>query len=261
MPSIYAHYRFGVAMLPGMPGDVRRTIGRFRRLFDVGLHGPDIFFYNPQLLKNASETLGRKFHSQTGRDFFQRACRVTRLEKSEAAQAYLYGVLCHYVLDAACHGFIKDQANIGPASHLEIEAEFDRFLLDQDGKRPPESQDMSPHIRLTPGECETVAKFYPGATARSVQLGVSNMARCTKLFATPDGARRTVLRKSMETVSPKISGLLMTVGPNSRCANLDHRLLELYDQAAEAFPELLEQLQAHLTYNGALGEEFAQQFG
>ena len=87
------------------------------------------------------------------------------------------------------------------------------------------------------------------------------MARCTKLFATPDGARRTVLRKSMETVSPKFSGLLMTVGPNPRCANLDHRLLELYAQAAEAFPELLLEIQAHLTYNGALGEDFSERFG
>jgi hypothetical protein len=183
------------------------------------------------------------------------------MEKSEAAQAYLYGVLCHYALDAACHPFVKEQAAAGPASHVEIEAEFDRFLLERDGKRPPEAQDMSPHIRLTPGECETVAKFYPGATARSVQTGVANMARCTKLFATPDGARRTVLRKGMETLGPKISGLLMTVGPNPRCANLDHTLLEIYDRAAECFPELLVQLQAHLTYNGGLGEEFAEQFG
>lgn len=261
MPSIYAHYRFGVAMLPGMPGDVRRTIGRFRRLFDVGLHGPDIFFYNPMPMKGRAEALGRKLHRQTGREFFQRVCRVTRMEKSEAAQAYLYGVLCHYALDAACHGFVEEQAARGPATHLEMEAEFDRFLLDRDGKRPPESQDMSPHIRLTPGECETVAKFYPGATARSVQASVANMARCTKLFATPDGARRAVLRKSMEALGPRVSGLLMTVGPNPRCANLDHSLLELYDRAAEGFPELLVQIQAHLTYNGLLGEEFADPFG
>lgn len=261
MPSIYAHYRFGVAMLPGMPGDVRRTIGRFRRLFDVGLHGPDIFFYNPMLPKGSAETPGRKFHRQTGREFFQRVCRVTRMEKSEAAQAYLYGVLCHYALDAACHGFVEEQAALGPATHLEIEAEFDRFLLDRDGKRPPESQDMSPHIRLTPGECETVAKFYPGITARGVELSVAAMARCTKLFATPEGARRTVLRKSMETLGPKVSGLLMTVGSNPRCANLDNTLLELQTQAAEGFPELLDQIQAHLTYNGTLGEEFTHQFG
>ena len=261
MPSTYAHYRFGVAMLPGLPGDVRRTIGRFRRLFDVGLHGPDIFFYHPMLPKGADQSPGRKFHRQNGRDFFQRVCRVTRMEKSEAAQAYLYGVLCHYALDSICHPFVKEQAERGPATHTEIEAEFDRFLLELDGKRPPESQDMSPHLHLTPGECETVAKFYPGMTARSVGNCVANMARCTKLFATPEGARRTVLRKGMEALGPKISGLLMTVGPNPRCAGLDYALLELYEQAVSDFPEMLVQIQAHLTYNGNLGEEFANPFG
>lgn len=261
MPYIYAHYRFGVAMLPGLPGDVRRTIGRFRRLFDVGLHGPDIFMYNPLLRKGSGESPAVKYHKQSGKEFFQRVCRVARLERSEAAQAYLYGVLCHYALDAACHPFILEQEALGPAKHLEMEAEFDRFLLDLDGKRPPESQDLSPHLRLTPGECETVAKFYPGITARGVELSIAGMARCTKLMAAPDGARRTVLRKSLETLAPGISGLLMTVGPNPRCVNLDKSLLQLYDRAAEEFPELLTQIQAQLTYNGSLGEEFARQFG
>ena len=44
--------------------------------------------------------------------------------------------------------------------------------LELDGKRPPESQDMSPHIRLTPGECETVAMLAtPDCTARAVTPG------------------------------------------------------------------------------------------
>ena len=32
MPSTYAHFRFGSLLLPHMPGDVRRTILRFRQL-------------------------------------------------------------------------------------------------------------------------------------------------------------------------------------------------------------------------------------
>ena len=95
MPAIYAHYRMGVALLPTMPADVRRTIQRFRRLYDVGLHGPDIFFYHNPLMHTSIGALGSKIHAQTGREFFQRACRIARLEKSEAAQAYIYGVLCH----------------------------------------------------------------------------------------------------------------------------------------------------------------------
>lgn len=261
MPAIYAHYRMGVALLPAMPADVRRTIQRFRRLYDVGLHGPDIFFYHNPLMRTAIGALGAKMHAQTGREFFQRVSRIARLEKSEAAQAYLYGVLCHYVLDSICHPFVNEQAALGPAKHTEIEAEFDRFLLDMDGKRPPESQDLSPHLQLTQGECETVAKFYSGVTARSVHDSLRNMAAVTKLFAAPEGARRTILRKGTSLLGPHITGMLIPSAPNPKCAALDHPFLALYDKAVADFPVYLNQLQAHLTYNGLFEEEFTKIFG
>ena len=47
MPSDYAHYRFGAAMLSAMPADLRRPANRFRQMYDMGLHGPDIFTYSP----------------------------------------------------------------------------------------------------------------------------------------------------------------------------------------------------------------------
>lgn len=261
MPSTYAHYRMGVALLPTFPADVRRTIQRFRRLFDVGLHGPDIFLYYNPVLPTATGALGSKYHGQTGREFFQRVCRVARLEKSEAAQAYIYGALCHYALDSVCHPFVKEQAEQGNVTHAEIEVEFDRFLLEQDGKIPPESQDLSPHLYLTPGECATVAKFYPSATVRQVQDSLRNMAYFVKLLAAPEGARRTVLRKSLQTLKLPVRSMLMTTGPNPKCAHLDAPLLEKYALAVEQFPELLSQLQAHLTYNGVFGEEFTKIFG
>jgi hypothetical protein len=261
MPSVYAHYRLGVALLPTFPADARRTIQRFRRLFDVGLHGPDIFFYYNPVLPTVVGSLGSKYHAQTGREFFQRICRVARLEKSEAAQAYIYGALCHYALDSALHPYVNEQAPLAGVTHGEIEAEFDRFLLEKDGKIPPESQDFSPHLQLTPGECATVAKFYPPATSRQVQDSLRNMAASIKLFATPEGPRRNALRKSMELVKLPVRGMLMTTGPNRKCAHLDDSMLELYNRVAEIFPEMLSQLQAHLTYNGTFGEEFTKIFG
>ncbi len=261
MPANYAHYRIGVALLPTMPADVRRTISRFRRMFDVGLHGPDLFFFHNILFPTKAGKLGNKYHNQTGREFFQRLCRVARLEKSEAALAYIYGALCHYTLDSFCHPFVVEQSKIGPAVHSEIEAEFDRFLLDLDGKKPPESQDLSHHLHLTPGECGAVAKFYPPATGRQVQVSLRNMAKYTKLFATPEGARRSLLRKGMNVLGPNVAGNLMTTGPNPRCTHMNQKMLELYHRAMEAFPELLSQLQAHMTYNGLFGEEFTKIFG
>lgn len=261
MPSIYAHYRMGVALLPTFPADVRRTIQRFRRLFDVGLHGPDIFLYYNPVLPTATGALEQKYHAQTGREFFQRVCRVARLEKSEAAQAYIYGVLCHYALDSVCNPFVNELAARENADRGRIETEFDRFLLELDGKLPPESQDLSPHLRLTPGECATVAKFYSPATARKIQDCLRNMTYYIKLFAVPEGARRTVLRRSMETLSLPMRNRMMTTGEDPQCAHLDAQLLEKYDLAVQRFPELLSQLQAHMTYNGVFGEEFTKTFG
>lgn len=261
MPAVYAHYRMGVALLPTMPADVRRTIQRFRRLFDVGLHGPDIFFYHNPVMRTNIGALGSKFHGQTGREFFQRTCRIARLEKSEAAQAYLYGVLCHYVLDSACHPFVIEQSSRSAVTHSQIEAEFDRFLLESDGKIPPESQDLSTHLQLTYGECETVAKFYPGITTRNVQDSLRNMIAVLKLFTAPEGARRTVLKKSLTLLGPHVTGMLMPTSPDPACITLDQPLLALYDKAVADFPVYLNQLQAHLTYNGLFEEEFTKIFG
>lgn len=259
MPAAYAHYRFGAALLPTMPADARRTVQRFRSLFDVGLHGPDIFCYDTPLLKTKTGFLGIKFHEQTGREFFQRVCRMARLERSEAALAYLYGVLCHYILDSHCHPFIAQQET--QAGQGEIEAEFDRFLLEKDGKVPPCSQDLSPHLRLTPGECETVAKFYPPASAGEVRRCLGNMASMVRFLTMPEGARRTLTEKGLKLVAPELLGLILPLQANPRCASLDGALLECYQQAEKQFPEMLSQLQSHMTYNALFGQEFDRIFG
>ena len=261
MPGIYAHYRMGMELLPALPGDTARTIQRFYRLFEVGLHGPDIFLYFNPIVPNTVSSLVSKFHSQDGKTFFNRVCRLTRMERSEAIQAYLYGVLCHYVLDSAIHPLVKEKAEELGVPIWEIETEFDRFLLEKDGKIPPESYDLSAHLKLTPGECATVAKFYPPSTARQVQESLGNMVKTVKLFAVPDGTRRTVLRNSLNLSKMPLRHLLMTTGANGRCSQADEPLLEAYYQAQEVFPEMFRQISANLTYNGGFDEKFDKNFG
>ena len=45
MPSCYAHYRFGVHVLQTLPEQVQKQIEANRNLFDLGLQGPDFFFF------------------------------------------------------------------------------------------------------------------------------------------------------------------------------------------------------------------------
>lgn len=260
MPSTYAHYRFGSQLLPTLPADTRRTISRFRRMFDVGLHGPDIFFfYSP--VTNFGYNLGHKYHFQNGKDFFTRVCRTTRMEGGEAAQSYLYGLLCHYALDRVIHPFIEMLDLPDPTFHVRLEAEFDRFLLEKDGKTPAHEQDLSPHIQLTPGECETVAKFYPGSTAGAVRSGVRNMALATRAFSYAAGSRRNLVEGGLRLISSTLSGMLIPTQPSPDCRQHDETMLELYDQAIQSYPGLLAQIQANLTYGAALDDAFLPYFG
>ena len=189
MPGNYAHYRFGQAILPTLPQEIRRTVGRFRQRFDMGLHGPDILFYHDLLLKSTVSRQGHKLHNQTGKSFFERACRAVRMNPTEAARAYLYGLLAHYALDSLCHPYIKRTVEAGSGSHREIETEFDRYLLELDGKSPAHRYDQSVHMQLTPGECETAALFFPNVSAGAIRRSVKNMAACTRILALPRGSR------------------------------------------------------------------------
>ena len=261
MPSHYAHYRFGIQLLSKLPQDAQRTVGRFRQLYDMGLQGPDVFFYHNPVLNNSVSKLGSKFHQQTGTMFFERVCRFIRLSPSEGAMAYLYGVLAHYALDSLSHPFINRKAEEGKATHTEIETEFDRFLLDLDGKKPPYLQDLSGYMQLTPGQCQTVAGFYHSVSAGTIRKCVDNMAASTRFLVMPKGARRNVFEKTVKLVAPKAAGHLMTIHPNRNCSDLNPSLMRLYDMAMDRYPILLEQVQAHLRGKAPLGTDFSVVFG
>ena len=63
MPASYAHYRFGKLLLPQLPPQVRQTIQRFRRMYDLGLQGPDFFFYSVPFVSKTTADFGRALHS------------------------------------------------------------------------------------------------------------------------------------------------------------------------------------------------------
>ena len=255
MPASYAHYRFGKELLPRLPGEVRQCIGRFRRLFDMGLQGPDIFFYYNPYMKTATGDLGRIFHRKTGLEFFPDACAAAT---SEAALAYLYGLLGHYCLDSRCHPFVNKLVQIGEAGHVPFESEFERYLLLLDKEPSPETFDLSRRWNMTRGECMTMAAFYPPATGMGVRMSIRSMAFSARFLASPKRARNEALLKHLKPA------LLDYRIPETDCEALApyvRELKALYDQALDVYPLLLEQLLAHKATGAPLGQEFAPDFG
>lgn len=259
MPATYAHYRFGASMLSRMPADMRRTAKRHRRLFDVGLHGPDLFFYYKPIYTTKISSLGSKFHGQTGKEFFSRVCRGLRLEPSEEGQAYLYGVLCHYVLDANCHPLIIAASREGAFSHTRIETEFDRFLMALDGKAADAK--LTDHMSLSPAECQVVSRFYPGAEPKHIRESLKGMMAIRKILELPDGLVRSALTKTMSTGSAVFRDMIPNPNPDPGCQTLNRQLFAKYEQSAKSLPDMLLQLGAHLTYNAPLSEAFVPIFG
>lgn len=255
MPASYAHYRFGKQVLPTLPADVRQCIQRFRRLYDMGLQGPDFFFYYNPVMKTAVGGLGEHFHSQTGQVFFDHACKAAA---SEAAQAYLYGLLCHYCLDSECHPFVESKVKSGEARHVALESEFDRYLLALDGCDSPHAYDLSPHLKLTRGECMTVATFFPPATGGNVNQGVRFMGFSLRFLANKNRKRT---EKLLRRIKPSLLDSLIPEEPVESYARMDSELLARFNRAAKHYPELLEQLRIHIKSGEPLGEDFAATFG
>ena len=45
MPTTYAHDRFGREVYEQLPANLKKIIRENKKLYLIGLHGPDIFFY------------------------------------------------------------------------------------------------------------------------------------------------------------------------------------------------------------------------
>lgn len=256
MPSQYAHLRFGTGVIPRMPPQVQRVIRQFRPLYEVGLHGPDIFLFHNFFFRDKVVTLGKTYHGFTGEEFFLSVCKRLGPEPSEAVLAYLYGVLTHYCLDSAMHPFVQETVKDGQLGHTELETEFDRCLLQLDGRRQPNTFDCSPHIRLTGGECETVAGFY-GISPGAVQASVRRMAAGVRFLAMPNNNFR---RFAENAAGGRLRQHFMGRTPNKKCAPCLEPMLACYNRALEELPGMMDALLAHLSHNAPLGERFTATF-
>lgn len=255
MPANYAHYRFGKLALPSLPAEARQCIGRFRRMYDIGLHGPDILFYYNPAMDTPVGQLGHSYHTHSGQLFFPQACLKA---DSEAARSYLLGLLGHYCLDSACHPYVNRLVDIGEARHIALESELERRLLLADGVASPQTFDMSKRLRLTRGECMTVAQFYPPATGANISRSIKLMSFCTHFLASPKREQR---EKLLRRIKPELCDIFIPETENEDLALYVDELVTLYNQALERYPKMVEQLLAHMKSSVELGEDFAPSFG
>lgn len=255
MPACYAHLRFGQQILPELPADIRKSAKRFSQLFAMGFHGPDLFFYYNPVFRTAIGQMGKTLHAQSGQTFFTAAAKTLHENPSEAGRVYLYGVLAHYALDSVAHPVINAACEDGKITHTEMEAEFDRYLLELDGKTPACEQDLSEYLRLTRGEWETVAAFYPPVSASAIGKCVAHMGAVYHSMAT--GNRKRLTRIYRLAGAEKN---LIPERPNHSCTHLNGALMDCYARSVERYRGLVPQLTELLENGTPLGKDFLPDF-
>lgn len=266
MPATYAHYRFGQAVLARLPERERKIISSEQELFSIGLHGPDILFYYRPLSSNPICKTGYDMHNQPGLAFFQAAGdRLKAQHFAPAPTAYLYGFLCHFALDVACHGYVGEKEAASGVSHGEIETEFDRFLLTEEGRNPVKTS-ITGHFHPSRRSAEVIAGCFGNLSPGEVLEALRSFRFFHWLFLAPSRVKRGALFAGLKLAGQydAMRGLVMNRVPNPLCQDSCLRLQalsrEAEDTALRLIPGFRDTVSGSIPWDGIYQYDFSSQY-
>ena len=239
MPSTYAHYRFGQEVIQKVPDDIKKIILENKELYDIGLHGPDILFYYQPLKTNSINSIGYQMHEHQGKEFFDFASKILQAKQTNEALAYLLGFICHFTLDASCHGYIDQKIAQSGVSHGEIEVEFDRDLMMKDGLDPLRHK-LTNHIIPSIENAKVIAPFFK-VTDKEIMKALKSMKIYNDLLIAPTKLKRNFIYALLHLTGnyKEMHGLIVNYKANPLCKDSTEKLNQLYKQALEKVIELI----------------------
>ena len=262
MPTVYAHWRFGNAVLPMLPEALAGIVAEHRVIYDVGTQGPDVFFHYNCLKSNEVNRYGSELHRTPMKDILRLFKKgYDRAPDRAAAMAYCLGFLAHFTLDSYCHGYIELKAKREGPSHDKIEAQYDRHCLLKDGQNPYKT---NPAASLKPdaGTARVMAGLY-GHFDESIMLkSVRDQVFYRRLLWDNFSLKRFVLSTAMKAVGAgKYCDMMMGKDQLPLCVTSNMRVDKYFDQAAAHYGVLAENMAGFLTKDAPLCPYFDHDFG
>lgn len=202
-------------------------------------------------------------HGKPAREFFAPAKEAyAAAEDKGSALAYLLGFVCHFALDSACHGYIENKIAVSGVTHTEIESEFDRSLLLQDG-RDPLSAKLTYHILPSEANARVIAPFFAGVGEKQVEKALRSMLFYNELLRAPHQPKRGFVRLCLRLTGnfKEMHGMMIAKQPIPACQDSDLRLAKLMDKAVGRCVLLSENVAAYLKGEEELLPEFNKTFG
>ncbi len=258
MPSTYAHYRFGQEVFAALPESLAKTVRENRALYDIGLHGPDLLFYYKPLESNAVNRIGFSMHAEPAEKFFSPAAKLAA--KGDGAAAYAYGFVCHFALDSACHSYIENKIRVSNVRHTEIESEFDRSLLLEEGKDPL-SAVLTSHIAASEENAGVIAPFF-GVTEKQAYKALRSMLFYNSLVRAPHAFKRGLVNFVLKISGnyKEMHGMMIAKRPIKACEDSDLRLKKLFEKAVPEAVRLIGNFAGFVRGENALSPAFGDTF-
>lgn len=244
MPTTYAHWAFGRDCIEKMPKNLQSIIHKHRDIYNLGVHGPDILFYD--LMHSDIVEYGNQLHDTPMKVFFK-GCKEafkTHKEKEEML-AYIMGFLTHFALDSTCHSYIGKKVDVGPVSHFKIESEWDRHVIEVD-KRVPNLVDRAESLRPNKKNAKIISYFYPFDQKVILRTCKWQLYTIT-LLNSISHRKENIFRKIFNQPGmQKYLDLFMSYEDDINCRDSNLRLDKLRNKALKLYPKLMENLLLYL---------------
>ncbi len=257
MPAVYAHYRFGEHVYEALNDNLKSIIEPHKKAFQIGLQGPDLFFFYRPWKKNDLVEYGNILHEKPARYLFHRGLNNDR---GSAAYAYMMGVACHFALDSTCHPFVSEFELESGVPHIEIESEFEKMLLRRDEKNPF----TYPTDLLIPADedtARTIYGFYRIFDIEKIHYSLRWMQIFRRLFTEPSAVRQKIMNGILDIFGfGKFKGQILQLKDNTNCAKSNIHLYQLFNDAIPYAVSLLEELDYCKENETSLSEAWDKSF-
>ena len=279
MPGFTTHYILGMKAYNDLPNNqLKYIIAKYRWLYQLGLQGPDMFFYNIPVLRHRDyRNVGSYMHEHHIQEFFvcylQHLSEVKSRQQREEGLAYFCGYLNHYIGDSICHPYVygrigydaKAPNSQAHGRHASLENDIDAILLWKYKHKKPSQFNQAATICLNGMETQFISRFladcinetyYPITYSNNFQVTPAMIHRSIlalrfgcRTLADPKGSKRNKIAfvEKLVLKNPVASQKLVTDEINNprEVLNIDHDIWCIpWDRrlaSKASFPDLFRQ--------------------
>lgn len=266
MPDFYAHYTQGQSVFSLLPDEIVQGISN-KNLYDLGLQGPDVLYcYKPLTAKNNPILqLASDVHDTTAMEIINTVLPSVSVKPYTDIYSYFIGFIAHFGLDSTAHPYVNKAEKELNFDHAEIEIEFDKFLLQQQGKNPFRYK-AHKSISISYDEAAAPAAIYHAMLSLIHQDEIYHAFKTFRkvkwIFYAPSSLSQEIrfLLMKMLGLYDSLQGHIMKTHSNPKSAITNQKLSALYQISINKTVELITNFHQHLLHRAELHPHFNARF-